>query len=73
MKTLNDFLIWLAVCGLLRIYWDWVEFVCFDRQITLDLFIRQMDANNPDTLFDYVSDLDIFREAKIKYTNWLKT
>ena len=37
-------------------------------------FIKQIDANNPDTLFNMLVDtgFKFFEKAKIDYTNYLK-
>lgn len=77
-KILNDFLIWLKDCGLLKIYFETINNISFSHNI-----IRNLDANNPDTLFDIIPkdlrqesvltelpkiDWDYIKEL---YTHWL--
>ena len=53
-KTLNDFLIWLKCSGLLMVYFEIINNISSSYNI-----IRNLDANNPDTLFDIIpKDLD---------------
>ena len=74
MKTLNDFLWWLSVSGMLDRYWPAIEYACWDKQILLSDFIKQMDANKPETLFDLPirCGSNFFKEAKEKYISYLK-
>ena len=48
-KTLNDFLIWLKCSGLLMVYFEIINNISSSYNI-----IRNLDANNPDTLFDII-------------------
>lgn len=77
-KTLNDFLVWLNYYGLLDTYFKIVTCGVFPHDI-----LRNLNANDPDTLFDFIfknstwrlaSD-DVFRidweYIKVLYTNWL--
>ena len=50
--TLNDFLWWLSVGGILNRYWSAIEYACWDKKMLQSDFIKQMDANKPETLFD---------------------
>ncbi len=77
MKTLNnDFLAWLVnyEYDTLSRYWGAVGYAIWDAQKTKSDFIKQMDANNPDTLFNMLVDtgFKFFEKAKIDYTNYLK-
>ena len=65
MKTLNDFLWWLSVGGILNRYWSAIEYACWDKKILQSDFIKQMDANKP-------CGFIFFKEAKGKYINYLK-
>lgn len=48
-KTLNDFLIWLKGYGLLMVYFETINNISSSYNI-----IRNLDANNLDTLFDII-------------------
>lgn len=82
MKTkkmiLNDFLIWLKDYNLLMIYFEIINNIPSSY-----IIIRNLDANNPDTLFDIIPknlkqelaltelpeiDWDYIKEL---YTHWL--
>lgn len=49
-KTLNDFLIWLNNDGLLEEYFKVVTYIIGSRNIIL----KNLDANDPDTLFNFI-------------------
>lgn len=72
--TLNDFLWWLSVGGILNRYWSAIEYACWDKKMLQSDFIKQMDANKPETLFDLPIGCGFifFKEAKGKYINYLK-
>lgn len=74
-KTLNDFLIWLKGSGLLMVYFETINNISSSYNI-----IRNLDANNLDTLFDIIPK-DLGQESvlpkidwdyiKALYTHWL--
>ena len=76
-KTLNDFLIWLNNSGLLEAYFKVVTYIIGSRNIIL----KNLDANDPDTLFNFIfmdpkwesrSDKDCDWEyIKALYISWL--
>lgn len=72
--TLNDFLWWLSVGGILNRYWSAIEYACWDKKMLQSDFIKQMDANKPETLFDLPikCGLIFFKEVKGKYISYLK-
>lgn len=72
--TTNDFLVWLAENNLMLRYWRVMEYTCYEKKITVAAFISQLDANNPDSLFDMIieSEFFYFVSVKRKYTEWLK-
>lgn len=74
MKTMNNFLQWLALNGLMLRYWRVVDYACHESDVTTLSFISQMDANNPDTLFDVLvnANFSYFEGMKEKYSNWLE-
>lgn len=76
MKNLNDFLIWLVgyEYDSLSRYWAAVDYTIWDTKASKPEFIKQMDANNPDTLFNILVDagFKFFEKAKIDYTNHMK-
>lgn len=73
MKTLNDFLWWLSVCGLLQRYFDNVQSECNEHwHWLISDHIKNMDANNPDSLFEILSKCTFWDEPAEKYKNWLK-
>lgn len=70
-KTLNDFLWWLEVSGLLQLYFNHVREVCNERRLLMSDHIKNMDANNINTLFGILDEC-VFWDNKIeKYMNWL--
>lgn len=73
--NLNDFLWWLSVSGILNRYWSAIEYACWDTKMLQSDFIKQMDANKPETLLDLPIKCGFifFKEVKEKYINWLKT
>lgn len=71
-KTLNDFLWWLEVSGLLQLYFLHVREVCKEHQLLMRDHIKHMDANNIDTLFGILSMSSFWDEPIGKYMNWLK-
>lgn len=72
-KTLNDFLWWLEVCGLLELYFSHVKSVCDEHTLLMSDHIKHMDANNVNTLFNILSHCAFWDEPKEKYINWLKS
>ena len=74
MKILNDFLWWLSGGGILNRYWSAIKYACWDKKILQSDFIKQMDANKPETLFDLPIQCGFifFKKAKEKYINYLK-
>lgn len=71
-KTLNDFLWWLEVSGLLQLYFSHVQQICDEHQLLMSDHIKHMDANNIDTLFGILSMSSFWDEPMGKYMNWLK-
>ena len=57
---MNDFLQWLELNGLMLRYWRVVDYACYESDITTLSFIGQMDANDPNTLFDLMIEADFF-------------
>lgn len=72
-KTLNDFLWWLEVGGLLQLYFSHVSSECGRYCMLLSDHIKYMDANKPETLFRVLSKCKFWDEPKEKYINWLKS
>jgi hypothetical protein len=72
-KTIQIFMRWLASSGLFYKYWILVKLVCEENNILLSDYILNLDATNPESLFRIIEhQSDLFRDAKEKYTNWLK-
>lgn len=71
-KTLNDFLWWLEVSGLLQLYFSHVKEVCNEHRLLMSDHIKHMDANNINTLFGILSTCAFWDEPIGKYMNWLK-
>lgn len=71
-KTLNDFLWWLEVGGLLQLYFSHVQQVCQDYHLLMSDHIKRMNANNVNSLFDILIECPFWDEPREKYINWLK-
>lgn len=74
MKTLNDFLWWLSVGGILNRYWSAIEYACWDKKMLQPISLNRWMLTSPETLFDLPIKCGFifFKEAKGKYINYLK-
>lgn len=71
----QDFLIWLANCSILNLYWKDLDKFCSRNYILHSDIIRRMEVTNPNSLFDFLNFEDteiVWSIAKEKYINWMK-
>ena len=77
--TLNDFLSWLVIGGILDKYFQDVRKFCRLHFILESNLIKKMDADDPKTLFFMIDFLEndedsaFWKKVKEKYCNWLKS